>query len=210
MDKIIVLGGGGHGKVVIALLQGIGSFEPAGYVDREDKGDILGVPYAGNDDCLPALFSRGIRRAAVGIGNVGDDSLRRRVIAQALEEGFSFPALVSPAAVVDGSVTVGGGTVVMPGVVIQPGTRLGRFVIVNTRASVDHDCDIGDYVHIAPGVTLCGSVTVGEGALIGAGATVIHQRRIAASAVIGAGAVVTSDCAREGLYLGTPARLSNG
>ena len=81
----------------------------------------------------------------------------------------------------------------MAGAIIQPGARIGRNVLVNTRAVVEHDCQIGDHCHIAPGAVLCGGVSVGEGAHVGAGAIVLGGVKLGAGSVVAAGAVVAKD-----------------
>ena len=98
----------------------------------------------------------------------------------------------------------------MEGAIVQPGVKIGAISIVNTKASIDHDCQIGDEVHIAPGCTLSGSVNVGNGCLIGTGVTVIEKIRIGKNCTIGAGAVVLADCEDNGTYVGVPAKKMKG
>ena len=97
----------------------------------------------------------------------------------------------------------------MAGAVINPGVGIGKGCIINTCSSVDHDCDVGDYVHIAVGSHLCGTVSVGDGTWIGAGATVINNVFICSDCMIGAGAVVVNDIQESGTYVGVPARRIN-
>ena len=94
----------------------------------------------------------------------------------------------------------------MAGVVIQPGSRIGKNSIVNTKASVDHDCIIGDHVHISPGVTLSGGVTVGSTVHIGSGATIIQGMRIGDNCLVAAGAVVISPLLDSVTVAGVPAK----
>jgi sugar O-acyltransferase (sialic acid O-acetyltransferase NeuD family) len=187
--SVIVLGGGGHARVVIdALLAG--------------GRQVLGIVDPKSDLTLPAGVRRlgadlsGLRPAeaelALGIGSVdvGEKNPRPRLFLEGNAAGFTFVVLRHPSAVVAGDVVLGEGAQIMAGAIIQTGARIGRNVIVNTRASVDHDCRIGDHVHIAPGVILSGGVEIGAGAHLGTGAIVVQGIVIGAEAMIGAGALV--------------------
>ena len=94
----------------------------------------------------------------------------------------------------------------MAGAVINSGARIGTGCIVNTCASVDHDCNVGDYVHIAVGSHLCGTVSMGDETWIGAGAIVSNNISICSECMIGAGAVVVKDIKESGTYVGVPAK----
>jgi len=206
MDKIVVIGGGGHAKVVISLLKKKRDYKICGYVDVIDKGSILGVPYLGDDSVLGDLFEHEVSNAVIGVGDTGDSSLRMSLIEKTLQIGFSFPVIISPQAVVNEDITFGEGTVVMDGVVVNSGTKIGRFAIINTRSSIDHDCVIGDFVHIGPGAVLCGGVRVEYNSFIGAGAVVTQYKKIGEQCIIGSGAVVVDDCVSGGIYLGVKAQ----
>jgi len=208
MKAIVVVGGGGHAKTVIALLKRAGSYAILGYTDLRDRGRVLGAPWLGDDGALSELAARRPRPAVVlGIGSVFATDARKILFAKLEELGFDLPAIVSPAAVVNEDVLLGPGVVVGDGVIINPGTTVGKGAILNTGCSVDHDCDIGAFVHLAPGVTLSGGVRVGEGALVGTGANVIHGVAIAAGTTVGAGATVVADIVVPGVYVGLPARI---
>ena len=116
-----------------------------------------------------------------------------------------FPILVHPNAVIAKNTVIGDGTVIMAGTVINPGAKIGRGCIINTCSSVDHDCVIGDFVHIAVGSHLSGTVKVGDATWIGAGATVSNNVSICGRCMIGAGAVVVDDITESGTYMGVPA-----
>ncbi|RMH72105.1 MAG: acetyltransferase [Gemmatimonadetes bacterium] len=206
MPRILVIGGGGHAKVVISLLNKIREYQVVGYVDTVNHGVILGVPYLGTDDVLPGQFARGTNLATLGIGQLKTAELRRRLRDKAIKIGYVFPAVISPTAIINEDVHIGAGTVVMDGVVVNSGSRIGCFSIVNTRSSIDHDCQVGNFVHVAPGVTLSGGVTIEDDCLIGTGATVIQYKKICSGCVVGAGSVVTTDLLCAGTYLGIPAR----
>lgn len=204
MGDLLVIGTGGHAKAVIGLALASG-WSIAGCVGCEPAVDrVLDFPILGGDADLPQLLQRGLTQAVVAIG---DNRIRSRVGGELAALGFELPALVSPRATIGYHVTLGAGTVVMPGVVINPATSVGRFVILNTTASIDHDVTIGDYAHIAPNGTLCGGVAVGVGTFVGAGAVVAPNITVGEWAVVGAGATVLRPVPPGATFIGVPARL---
>lgn len=203
-DDLVLLGGGGHAKVVLDLVRAAGSFSVIGCLDPRERGDILGVPIIGGDDLLPDLLRRGVRHAFVALGANG---ARRTVTRHVRELGFVVPAIVSPDAVVSPSASVAPGAVVMAGVTINAQAVVAEGAIVNTNASVDHDCVVGPFAHCAPGTHLAGNVVVEEGAFLGVGACVIPGTRIGAWSVVGAGAVVVEDIPPGVTAVGVPARV---
>ena len=196
MNRLIIIGASGHGKVVADIAK------KNGYTDivfLDDGGKVRecgGFPVIGKTGNVPdgELF--------VAIGNA---EIRKRFMAA--NNGRIFPVFIHPSAVIADDVVIGEGSIVMAGAVINPGTKIGRGVIVNTSSSVDHDCRIGDFVHIAVGAHLCGTVTAGEKTWIGAGATVINNISICNDCMIGAGAVIVKDITEQGTYVGVPARF---
>ena len=197
MKKIVIIGASGHGKVAadIAL--------KCGYTDIVFLDDNISIKncgrhsVVGSNDRVEDINGDVI----VAIGN----SAARRRIQESIEEE-RLAVLIHPDAVVAEDVTIGSGTVVMAGTVINHGSMIGRGCIINTCASVDHDCKLGDYVHVAVGAHLAGSVEVGDETWIGAGATVSNNIEICGRCMIGAGAVVVKDIEEAATYLGVPAR----
>lgn len=203
---VVVLGGGGHAKVLISVIRKL-PWTIAGYVDPRDVGPVLGVRHIGGDDVLPALLARHPGCvAAMGVGKVDAAADRVRIQDAAVAIGYRFSTIVSPDAVVNSEVELGAGTVVFDGAVINAGVVMGPLCIVNTNATVEHDARFGTNVHIAPGAIVSGGVSIGDHAFVGAGAVVVHGVRIIAGCLIGAGAVVTGDLAEPGTYVGAPAR----
>lgn len=202
MSELAVVGGGGHAMVVVATLQAAGD-APSVILDDDEArwgGELLGVPVRGP---VGRLAGGPWRRAVLA---VGDNRTRRRLAAELAGPRLTWARAVHPAAAVHPSVEIAPGTVIFAGAVVQPGSRLGAHGIVNTAASVDHDGDLGDFVHVAPGCHLAGAVTVGEGAFLGVGAAVVPGRTVGAWATVGAGAVVVRDVAPGATVAGVPAR----
>lgn len=203
-EPVVVLGAGGHAKVVIATLQAAGWTVPAVLDDDPGRlgGRVLGVEVAGTVGDLDAWGDVAV------VAAVGDNRARRRLVArvEAARPATRWVSAVHPSAVVHPTVRLGPGSVVFAGAVVQPDTAIGAHAIVNTAAGVDHDGRLGDYVHLAPGARLAGGAAVGEGALLGIGCQVLPGRRIGAWAVVGAGATVVEDVADGWTVAGTPAR----
>lgn len=209
MARVVLIGGGGHARVLVEAIRAEGGHEIAGVVDAAlvAGSDFEGIPVLGADDVLPQLFAEGISAAVVAVGSVGDPARRVAIVARAAEIGFAFPAIVHPAAYVAAGAAVGDGAFVAAGAVVAAGASIGRHAIVNTGAVVDHDCDIAEFVHIAPGAAISGGVHVGARSHVGTGASVVHGVSIGEDSIIGAGAVVVEDVAARVVAYGNPCKI---
>jgi sugar O-acyltransferase (sialic acid O-acetyltransferase NeuD family) len=207
MKSLVVIGGGGHAKVVIDVATKGGVFQLIGYVDIEDHGELGGIPYLGKDDFLPQLIQKNPAcAAAMGIGIIQPNLRRIELLNQLGQWGYNLSPIISPYAIIGDYTQVGDGTVILHGAILQTGARIGKGSILNTHCTVEHDCIIGDHVHIAPGAVLCGSSTIGDRTLIGAGAIILPGCRVLEQSIIGAGALIKEDCTESGRYVGVPAR----
>jgi UDP-perosamine 4-acetyltransferase len=203
LGRVLVIGAGGHAKVVIEALRAAG-IEPVGLVDRQpDASALLGVPVLGDDDWLPRLRADGIESAVVALG---DNGARERAGEGLRALGFRLPAVVHPAALVSPSARIGAGAVVMARAVAGTLAEIGPLAVLNTGCIVEHDNRIGACAHVAPGAALAGAVRVGERALIGVGAAVRPGISIGEDAVVGAGSTVVADVPPGAVVGGTPAR----
>jgi sugar O-acyltransferase (sialic acid O-acetyltransferase NeuD family) len=193
--KILIYGGGGHGKMVIDLLETIGSYNIAGIIDDGIRpGDtIAGVQVLGNRDRLADLYKEGTRLAVNAVGGIGNINVRIMIFERLAEAGFGCPALVHPTAYVEKSAKLEAGTQVFVHAYIGSEARLGYGCIANTGAIISHDCFLDDYVVISPGAILAGEVQVGRGALIGMGVTVNLGVKIGTGARVGNSATVKAD-----------------
>lgn len=206
--KIVLIGGGGHCKVVISILKKLVNFEIAGIVDNY-KADsfISGIKIIGTDDDLKDIYKSGVHNALITVGSTKDNAKRYSLFNMAKKIGYKFSVIISPEAIADESVKIGEGTVVMPGSIINIDSSIGKNCIINTGAIIEHDCKIGDHCHIAPGVHISGSVEVEKLSFIGVGATIIQGIKIGKNVTIGAGSVIIKDIPDNVIALGNPAKI---
>lgn len=187
---IIVIGAGGHGKVIADIITACGD-RFLGFLDDDITKNPLGK-IADYEKYSDALF-------VIGIGN---PEIRERVS----KLPCKWYTAVHPSAVVSPSAKIGEGTVIMPNAVVNADAKIGRHAIINSTAVVEHDNEIDDYAHISVGAKLGGTVKIGKRTHIGIGATVKNNTDICADCIIGAGAVVVKNIEKQGIYKGIPAR----
>ena len=205
---IYLVGCGGHGRVVLDTLLTCGT-PVAGIIDAglAPGVRVVGVAVLGGDEYLAALDPKAAA-VCIGVGVMPGKGRRAELFSSLQNGGFEFVAVAHPVAVIASRTRFGAGVQVLAGVVLQTGVTLGDNVIVNTRASVDHDCVIERDVMIGPGAVLCGEVRVAAAAYVGAGAVLMPGVQVGAQAVIGAGSVVTGNVAGGATVVGNPARGS--
>lgn len=198
MSNLIIIGGGGHAKVVadIALLNG---YKILGFLDdNPDITKLLDFDRLGRIDDAHLFADKAEFMLAIG-----NNSIRKNI---AEKFSLNFATLIHPTAIIGSQVKIGKGTVVMASAVINSSAKIGEHCIINSASIIEHDCTIGDFTHISPNATLCGTTRIGDTCHIGAGATVINNKCICDNTIIGAGAVIIEDIEATGTYIGFPAR----
>lgn len=190
--RLLIYGGGGHGKSLIDLIRQLKQFTIEGIIDDAMAAgeDVMGVPVVGGGDDLEKWFDKGVRLAVNAVGGIGNINSRIDVSARLIQSGFAFPALVHPTAFVESTASIEQGVQIFPHAYVGSDVELGFGVIVNTAAIVSHDCRLGSYVNIAPGTLLAGGVVVEEGVMIGMGVTVNLGVRVGAGVMVGNSAIV--------------------
>lgn len=202
-DVIFLVGAGGHGKVVLdALLE---SGTPLSHIHvRDEAPHLQGTIFMG---CVIESWALATEMASFSFHlAIGKAEVRRRLFSALTALGALPLTAMHPSASVSRYSILGAGCFVAARSVIAPGATLGDCVILNHGAIVDHDCEVGDFSHIAPNATLGGGVRVGAGVLIGAGAIILPGITIGAGATVGAGAVVTADIDAGEICVGIPAK----
>ncbi len=207
MEDIVIIGGGGHAKVVADMLAAINRYQIVGYVDPKDRGPLLGSPYMGDDASLISLArKRQTLDVVIGVGQVRLGVQRSDLWRKLQGVHICFPSIISVSAIVSPTVHCAEACTIMPGAVLNPDATVGIGCILNSNCTVEHDVILGDWVHIAPGATICGDVRIGKHSMIGAGATVIEGVTVSHDCLIGAGATVIHSIDEPGVYVGSPAR----
>ncbi|MBD3426543.1 MAG: N-acetylneuraminate synthase [Candidatus Omnitrophica bacterium] len=203
-EKMVLCGGGGHCRVVIEAIRSANVYEIAGVVDPEIKPGqkVCGISVLGGDEKLEELFRQGVRKAFISVGSVVDCEARKKLYRKIKRIGFDLPCLIHPSAFVADGVKTGEGTFVAASSAVGAGVVTGKNVILNTFSSVDHDCLIDDFAHVAPGAVLSGGVRIGKEAHLGTGARVAQYVTVGARGVVGAGLTLRRDLGDGERYLG--------
>jgi len=208
-SNYVVIGSGGHARVLIAALKAAGTV-PIACLDIDPARwqiQVLGITVAGGEETLASLGAPDRLFLVNGVGSAAKPAARRAVWDKFSQLGYRFASVRDPRAVISEDVVIDDGAQVLAGSVIQPGTRIGSDAIINTGACVDHDCLIGPHAHIAPGAVLCGDVQIGDSSHVGAGAIVRQGVRVGSGAIIAMGSAVIRDVSDHSIVGGIPARV---
>jgi sugar O-acyltransferase (sialic acid O-acetyltransferase NeuD family) len=205
--RVLVLGAGGHGRVVLDILLQTGRHEVAGFLDNNAEihgRRIDGIPVLGALDDLARIA------AESGVGGVivaiGDNGVRRGLARRVDAAGIDLLNAIHPSATLAHNATLGRNVVIAAGVVVCAHCQIGDSVILNTGCIVDHQTMIGEGSHVCPGVRIAGRVKVEQGTFIGIGATIIPKVTLGCESIVGAGSVVIEDVPPLATVVGVPAR----
>lgn len=209
-ERCILLGAGGHTRVLIDAIRLSGVAEIHGILDPSCERwgqSLLDVPILGGDELMAQMAAEGVKYFVVGLGSTGNSDPRRRLFQLGQSQGLQPLTIIHPTCIHSSLAVIGAGSQLLAGSIVNTGALIGKNVIVNTGAIVEHDCQIGDHAHIATGARLAGTVHVGTGAHIGIGAAVRQGITIGEAAVVGAGAAVVADVPPRTVVVGVPARV---
>ncbi len=205
MNKnVVIIGAGGHAKVIADIIIKSGDNVYGFLDDNKKKNEIIIDNYkiiGKIDDCLTLQKNASELYFIIAIGN----NYTRKLISEKYD--LNYYTAIHPTSTIGMQVQIDKGTVVMANVCVNSNTKIGQHCIINTGAVVEHDNIIDDYVHISPNATLCGTVKIGECTHIGAGTTIINNVGITKECIIGAGAVIVNDVLEKGTYVGVPAKI---
>lgn len=210
MIKCVLMGAGGHARVLLDALHLMKEVQVYGILDANPArigASVDGTPIIGTDALLPQMADADVTHFVIGVGGVGNNQPRRQLYEQAVAAHLTPFTVIHPQTIIAVHAKIGTGCQILAGAIINPGAQLGEHVIVNTGAIVEHDCLIGNHVHVATGAKLAGQVTVGDNAHIGAGAVIRQGIQIGARAIVGAGAAVVKDVPDDVTVVGVPAKI---
>lgn len=193
MEKIILLGFGGHARSVADSIEKTGKYQIIGYTDEKKTYPDNGYAYLGSDEELARIYESGIHLAFVTVGQLGTGRTRHMLYERLKQIGFELPVIIDPSAIVADHVVIEEGTYVGKGTIVNSNSHIGKMCIINTGALCEHDNVIGDFCHIAVRAVSSGMVTIGSNSFIGANATIIQGVNLGNEVVIGAGSVVLHD-----------------
>ncbi|MFS0725660.1 acetyltransferase [Paenibacillus sp. 1P07SE] len=199
--KLLIVGAGGHAKVLADIAFLMGKWEQIVFADDRLSGKQLGFQVIARTDELDDYVNE--YDMVVGIG---DNYLRESIQMRLAQVGATIPVLIHPKAILGSEISIGEGSVIMAGAIINCSTKIGKGSIINTSSTIDHDCIVGDFGHLSPGVHLAGTVQIGRRTWLGIGSLVNNGVSISENCVIGAGAVVIRVLTEPGTYVGIPAR----
>jgi acetyltransferase EpsM len=204
--KIVVIGHGGHSKVIVDMILSTGENDIVGFLDDkyDEEGLIAGTFYG------PVTSFKGLVAKFPEIKFViaiGDNKIRQSIVHKLNLSYENYVTVIHKSAIISPTAKIGHGVVIMPNSVINADSKIGHHSIINTGSVIEHDSIAGDFSHVCPGATLTGTVQLGEGAYVGSGSTIIPNRNIGEWTIIGAGATVISDIPAYCTAVGIPAKV---
>jgi sugar O-acyltransferase (sialic acid O-acetyltransferase NeuD family) len=191
MQDILIIGGGGHCKSVIDVIESTRKYKIYGIIDIKEKvgQKVLGYKIIGTDEDLEK-YRNYVKLAFIAVGFINSVELRIKIYNKLKQLNFKIPVIISPLAYVSKHSFIDEGTIVMHYAVINAGSKIGKNCIINTKALIEHDAIIEDFCHISTGAIINGGVIVGKSSFIGSNATTKQYIKIPENSFIKAGTVV--------------------
>lgn len=207
MKKIVLIGAGGHCKVIIDLIESLKEYEIFGVTDKKKQGTVLNYKIVGDDSKLKKIYESGIHYAFICVGAISDLSIRNSIYSKLKSIGFKLPVLIHKDSIISPYAHAEDGTCIMARTVINAGAYIAENCIINTGSVVEHDCIVGDNTHISPNVSIGGGTRIGCNTHIGIGSSIVQGINIGNNVTIGAGAVVIGDIPDNVVSVGVPAKI---
>ena len=194
MDKILLIGAGGHARSCIDIIETVGQFKIAGVVEKDENmtNANLGYPIIGTDNDLDNLRKK-YDYALITVGQIKSPAIRIKLFQLLKELDFTLPAIISPHAYVSKHAQIGEGSIIMHGAIVNANAKIGINCIINNKSLIEHDAVIGDHCHIATGAIINGEVSVGNETFIGSGAVTKQCISIGNNCIVGAGVTLKSN-----------------
>lgn len=208
MEKVILIGGGGHAKIVVDIIKKSGLYEIEAIIvnNISDCDNTWNYPVFEGDEKFIEFKQKGIEKAVIGIGGYKNNDNRKRIFENLKNLGLSVCNVIDPSAIISESVIFGEGNVIFPGVILNAGVRIGNNVIVATGSTIDHETILEDNVLISAGVTIGAYSIIKDSALVALGAKIISGIEIGPNSLIAAGAVVVNNIKANEKVFGIPAK----
>lgn len=202
MQKIVLIGGGGHAKSVVDTIDRLNNMQIVGFLDNKENSFYKNYGVIGQDKDMTLVYGQGIHKAFICIGFLGHSTTRNDIYEKVKLAHFELPSIIDPSCILAKDVIINEGTFVGKNSIINAASNVGKMCIINTNAVVEHDCTIGEFSHVSVSATICGGVTIGNNTMIGANATVIQGVKIGNNVIIGAGTTVLKDVGDNETYYG--------
>lgn len=205
MSKLVLLGAGGHCKSVIDSIDR-SKYEIVGILDKKEMiGHIInGIKVIGEDNMARSLINNGVVSAFITVGSIGNVEVRKDLYLYLKGLGYNLPNIIDKSAIIAQDLIIGEGNYIGKRAIINVSNKLGNMCIVNTGAIAEHDCNLGDFVHLAPASVLSGGVSIGNDTHIGTGTVIIQNVRVGCNVLVGAGSVVVKDIEDSETGFGNP------
>ena len=210
MKKLILIGGGGHCRSCIDVIQLENKYSIHGILDANIQKDtkIDGYPVLGTDELIDDCINNGYF-FLITIGQIKNAAPRKSIYSLLMQKSANIATIVSPNAYVSKNANIGKGTIVLHGAIINSGVTIGENSIINTQAIIEHDTKIRHHTHISTGVIVNGTCTIGNESFIGSRSVILNNIKISDNIIIGAGSLVNRDIENPGTYFGNPAMNKN-
>lgn len=207
MHQLVLIGGGGHCKACIEVIEQEKIYEIVGILDQPDLvgSDVLGYPVIGTDDDILAYIQKGCH-FLITVGQIKTALIRKRIFSFLVENGAVMAKVISPIAHVSKHAKIGKGTIVMHHVTVNADAKVGDNCILNTGCCIEHDAFIGTHTHISTHAVVNGDVKIGDEVFVGSNATISNQVKIGDEIILGSGAIVIKNIDQKGTYVGSPVK----
>jgi sugar O-acyltransferase (sialic acid O-acetyltransferase NeuD family) len=205
MKKLILVGGGGHCKSCIDVIESTKEYEIVGILEKntDNQTHILGYPILGNDDLIPTLANEGYE-FLITVGQIKSADIRIKIFDFIKKSGGRLATIIAPTAYVSQYATIGEGTIIMHQAFVNAEVTVGNNCLINTKATLEHEVNVGNHCHISVNAVLNGAVIIHDNCFIGSSAVLYQCVSIMPNTLIGAGSVVSKSLKSEGVYVGNP------